>query len=91
MDVGLNKPFKNWLREQALSCLVNKWAGKQPKRKDVAAWIKASWERVSAQAVQNTWRKIGYTNHPNGIDSVVIDERSDDDTSVGTAEMTHWA
>ena len=80
MDVGLNKPFKDRMRDEVEGFMLNAGVGQAPHRTDVARWIKSSWERMPVITVLRTWRRIGFTLHPNGIDTTIIDERSDDDS-----------
>lgn len=58
MDVGLNKPFKDRIREQVnLFMLVNQ-SNDKPSRQTVAKWVKDSWYAIPSSFVTNTWKKI---------------------------------
>jgi DDE superfamily endonuclease len=57
MDVGINKPFKNHLKEQ-----YNRWClahindtEQKPQREDVAQWIKIAWEKITTTTIKKTW------------------------------------
>jgi DDE superfamily endonuclease len=59
MDIGLNKPFKNKIRD-----IDDDWGytndyDAKPQREDVAYWIKHAWEQVTYQTMIRTWQKIG--------------------------------
>jgi DDE superfamily endonuclease len=59
MDIGLNKPFKNKIRD-----IYDDWGythdyNAKPQREDVAYWIKYAWDNVTYQTMIRTWQKIG--------------------------------
>jgi transposase len=60
MDVGLNKPFKDYTRD-----LYDIWfmgaGNNKPKRENVSSWIKDSWDRISERTIKRTWRHIGFS------------------------------
>lgn len=60
LDVGLNKPFKGYVRECVEDFVDDAPAGAKPKRQDVSHWIKNAWERLSPEMAINTWKRIGY-------------------------------
>jgi transposase-like protein len=81
MDVGINKPFKNYTNNQFNEWLVaNK--DKKPKRVDVAWWIWKAWTTLSDTIVRNSWRGCGIsiddattgTTIPNNCDAPESDE-----------------
>jgi hypothetical protein len=59
MDVGLNKQFKDGIRDQ-----FNVWQSASVdvniklQRYDVAKWIKDSFARLKQQSITNSWRKV---------------------------------
>jgi DDE superfamily endonuclease len=62
MDVGLNKPFKDRVRDQYdgwLSRLLDEGAKIKPVRQDVSIWIANAWKGILPSIVENTWRRIG--------------------------------
>jgi hypothetical protein len=60
LDVGVNKPFKNYIREGFNSFMLSNVEHKKPSRLDVLRWIAYACEKVTADTVCNTWNKIGY-------------------------------
>lgn len=78
MDVGLNKPFKDRMRNCVEQFIVSQPVGTKPTRKVVSHWIKKAWDDMDIVTVQNTWRHIGYTTE--GIYVTRADDLSDDDS-----------
>jgi hypothetical protein len=58
MDVGINKPFKDYVKQEYEKFMVENIEGK-PSRLDVAKWIAAGWENVKEESILNTWNSIG--------------------------------
>jgi transposase-like protein len=58
MDVGLNKPFKDCIRDQYDLWFLTAGDSK-PHRTEVAAWIASSWEQLQESTILRTWQKIG--------------------------------
>jgi hypothetical protein len=74
MDVGINKPFKQYYEDSSEE-FVRNWvyrheAGVKPKptRVDIAKWVSNAWNSITKATVMNTWRKCGY------IDQCTVDE-----------------
>jgi transposase-like protein len=59
MDVGLNKPFKGYVRDNFTDWLIEN-RNVKPTRQDVSKWIMNGWSRVSEQIVLNAFRGSGY-------------------------------
>lgn len=78
MDVSLNKPFKDRVRDQVEDFILNEPIGSKPTRQIVSHWISRSWNCIPPLFVQNGWRKAGYLTQ--GLDVAEIDSASDDDT-----------
>ena len=96
-DVGINKPFKGFMRQQFEAFMVNN-AEVKPNRVDMSNWIDFAWKNVSEETIRNTWRRIGIgqPNAPeieefqNMIDAVVnmnLDEDEDIFNDAGVAAM----
>jgi hypothetical protein len=84
MDVGVNKPFKDRVRDQYdgwfMTVSTTVPSGTKPKRQDVATWIAKSWLDLPASAVANTWRRVGLPgNLFDGPDAVVEGEKGEGD------------
>ena len=58
MDVGLNKPLKDRFRDQVDDFLLTQPEGTKPRRRDVAWWIKESWDSLTHSTIENTWNKV---------------------------------
>lgn len=56
LDVGVNKPFKQYLRYTFDDWLVANM-NKRPERVDVAWWVKKAWDQITTETITNTWRK----------------------------------
>jgi DDE superfamily endonuclease len=60
LDVGVNKPFKQYTRGEYVMFLQTRTHPRQlPRRLDVANWIIHAWEQISVETILNTWRKVG--------------------------------
>jgi DDE superfamily endonuclease len=64
MDVGINKPFKGYCRQEFEKWLARHHDGTRPHRRHAAAWAADSWERISTSTIRKTWNHIGYTSFP---------------------------
>ena len=62
MDVGINKPFKNYIRRAFDKWLVATQGLQKPKRKDVSSWIWEAWDNVSEEILFNLFKGSGYYN-----------------------------
>jgi DDE superfamily endonuclease len=60
MDIGLNKPFKNCIRDCYDDWLFDNDYNKTPQREDVSTWIKQAWEKVRYETIIKTWKKAGF-------------------------------
>ena len=69
MDVGINKPFKDWVRQAVETFLSQNDVDTKPSWQVVSHWIANSWGNIPAQMIVNTWRHIGFFGgvapHPN--------------------------
>ena len=62
LDVGINKPFKDYTKRCNEHYRVENESSMRVKRMDVSKWIDESWKRVSKQAIYNTLSFIEFTN-----------------------------
>ena len=60
LDVGVNKPFKGFVRNAYEDWMVANPHGTKVKRQDVAQWVWTAWLRVSQSTILNTWNAVGY-------------------------------
>lgn len=87
MDVGLNKPFKDYIRDQYDLWFLSAGDTK-PHRTEVAAWIAYSWEHLPRSAIIRTWQKIGIISRDesNGQESAAPEDSNEgDDDNNGTS------
>lgn len=63
LDVGINRPFKVNVATAYRNFLVrsvhNTEKTPKPSRQEVAAWVCEAWNRITTDAILNTWRHIG--------------------------------
>jgi len=60
LDVGINKPFSDYIRSNVAQWQVLHDFNDKPLRQDVAQWIKMSWLEIKDSTIQNTWKHIGF-------------------------------
>ena len=58
MDVGVNKPFKGYVREAYENFMIGNPENRKVKRKDIVQWIHTGWEEVKVETITRTWNKI---------------------------------
>jgi hypothetical protein len=78
MVVGVNRPFKDGIRQNYYEFCIRNDFDRKPRREDVSQWVKDSFDGVKRQQIINTWRRIGLCD--NDID--------DDAASTNTASTT---
>jgi hypothetical protein len=62
LDVGINKPFKDYYKRQRNKWMVDNLLETKVTRDMCATWISNSWEEVKRSSILNTARKIGFFN-----------------------------
>ncbi len=62
IDVGINKPFKGYIKECYERFMVANEDDVKVSRSDVAKWVEEAWNKVSVNAICNTWSSIGFIN-----------------------------
>jgi hypothetical protein len=79
MDVGINKPFKNYVRSQFEIWLIANLDNAKPQRKDVAKWISNAWNEIEQRTIVNSWRKAGITtSNILPPDNIILRNEEDD-------------
>ena len=63
LDVGINKPFKDYILQAALQWQISNPDNAKPLRADVARWIRTAWDRITVKNITNTWRSVGLTQY----------------------------
>ena len=74
LDVGVNKPFKNHIRDS-----YDTWFGLnnydiKPQRSDVAQWVTASFDAVEKSTILKTWERVGITTTTKDVEIDEIDD-----------------
>jgi DDE superfamily endonuclease len=61
LDVGINKPFKDYLRDKYDNWFMNaNIRTAKPKRTDIAKWVVDTWyDDITKKMIYNAWRKVG--------------------------------
>ena len=59
MDVGVNKPFKGYVREAYENFMLGNPENRKVKRKDIVQWIPTRQEEVTVETITKSWNKIG--------------------------------
>mgnify|MGYP005852193269 CR=1 FL=1 len=79
LDVGVNKPFSDYIRQQVDDWQVRNQFDTKPRRQDVSHWIKMAWMEITETTIKNTWRRIGLvgSNHTISEDVVITNGDSD--------------
>jgi DDE superfamily endonuclease len=85
MDVGINKPFKDYTRRQYDEWCEMNTNGTRAHRRDAARWCSSSWSQISPITIMKTWNHIGYTsveadNIVNSLERRRIIRQTDDDS-----------
>ena len=60
LDVGVNKPFKGYIRECYKKFMMGNTNGIKATRLDVAKWVDEAWHKVTPETVSHTWQCIGF-------------------------------
>lgn len=89
LDVSINKPFKDLMREEwniwmtkPNHDLTKTGRMKRPTIKEVCTWVKNSWEKIKQETIVKSFKKCGISNAIDGTeDDLVFEEREDDDSS----------
>jgi hypothetical protein len=59
LDVGVNKPFKDYRRERQTTFLIERPSlNDKPTWQFVAKWVSEAWDRVAVETIV-IWRYIG--------------------------------
>jgi hypothetical protein len=80
MDVGVNKPFKDYIRDEYDRWFFGQPMNAKPQREDVAKWIKTAFESIKDSTIKKTWNKVGV---PCPIDDANNDDEEDENEEDG--------
>jgi len=58
LDVGVNKPFKGYVREQ-YECFMRGGQNQKVTRLEIARWIADAWNQITQETIKNSWAHIG--------------------------------
>ena len=59
MDVGVNKPFKGYVRQAYENFMIGNIENRKDRREDIVQWIEIGWEKVKVETITRTWTKVG--------------------------------
>ena len=85
MDVGVNKTFKDSIRDAHDQWAYEAGYNAKPQRCNVATWIKSSYDNIRPSTIVKTWRKVGLPieiEHPNEDDGEDSDVEEEDDDGI---------
>ena len=58
MDVGVNKPFKSYVRQAYENFMIGNIENRKVMREDIVKWIETGWEKVKVEKITRTWAKV---------------------------------
>ena len=59
LDVGINKPFKDYVQRRYDDFIINKEPRERVTRLKMTKWIDEAWKEIKEDTIFNTWTKIG--------------------------------
>ena len=59
MDVGVNKPFKGYVREAYENFMIGNPENRKVRREEIVQWIQTGREKVKVKTITRTWNRIG--------------------------------
>jgi hypothetical protein len=80
MDIGLNKPLKDYIRR-----IANEWMtvpGNEkgiPSRQNVSSWIVHAWENISEETIINSWAHINLVEWATNKQEDNVEDRNDEE------------
>lgn len=78
-DIGLNKPFKDYLRRTVHEWLVHRREmTARPDRATVSHWIHHAWHSLTTNTIINTWAHINLVSRPAPKETMEEDKGEDD-------------
>jgi hypothetical protein len=90
LDVGVNKPFKNNIRNEFDEWLVNARESIKPHRQDVAKWINNAWNSITVNNIKNSWRNCGIKFEEQGVEATISEDEYENGSIVsGNSDMSH--
>jgi hypothetical protein len=60
LDKWVNKPFKQYLREEFERWMMINGSRRRLMRAEVAQWVSVAWSKVIREIIVNTWNSIGH-------------------------------
>lgn len=76
-DIGLNKPFKDYMRAAVNEWMVVNNAEERPQRPTVSHWIDHAWKRISHSTIINTWAHIKLADRITSNEEAVVINKDD--------------
>lgn len=99
LDVCLNKPFKNYMREfwrawmsEGKGRLTPKGNLARPELTTVVSWVKEAWEKVPSEMIVKSFLKTSISNSLDGTQDDILweDEEVDDSDSDEEDASAEW-
>ena len=59
MDVGVNKPFKGYVRQVYENFMIGNIEHRKVGREDIVQWTEIGWGKVKVETITRTWTKVG--------------------------------
>jgi DDE superfamily endonuclease len=94
MDVGINKPFKNRIKDEYDEWFHNNHDNDvraRPQRQDVARWIETAWSVIRPTTITNTWRHIGWNFNEMAANAAAANEVAVDDFDVDDHDVLRYS
>ena len=89
LDVCLNKPFKDRLREKWMTWMMSGEKTFTPGGQlraaslvTVCQWVKESWQKLSKEMVERSFKKCGISNAVDGTEDDLVWEEEEDSSQV---------
>ena len=89
LDVCLNKPFKDRLREKWMTWMMSGEKTFTPGGQlraaslvTVCQWVKESWQELSKEMVERSFKKCGISNAQDGTEDDLVWEEEEDSSQV---------
>ncbi len=83
LDVSINKPFKDRLKNLWNAWMIKRVEKKAPTRILLAKWVKEAWDDIPEEIVRKAFKKCGISNALDGSEDHLLEEEE----IMGTEEL----